>query len=326
MSARILVIVLVALVAVAGGCGPGEWEPREVPLEQAETELTRLLEDAEASSDVSEIAIVGRDIWEIAADVALTAHPDCASFAGSAYSSYSDVGLGTVEGLDNDSPLPSDIAAWFYFDRYGDPDRTYMDERRVVLLWLRPDLPHDVAAIVAEFVPEADGVADGPEVDWTRTAFVDIRYCYDANGEELPNFDRAALPPLSLSTLDGHSAFDAVRLRVRQPGELLCGESMEPGFDVTGLDRNAPEYSGVAAGSDPTPAMLDALRGAGQDPDDFELWYVTATRALFVSLDDRNQHPTEVGQVAQVLWLGFNAERVPIWGVEFAGGWYPCDE
>ena len=326
MAARMLAITLIALAIVAGGCGIGDWEPREVPREQSEAELARVLEDAEAASDPAEIAIAGRDIWAIAADAALTAHPDCASVDGEGQSSYSRAELGVVEGLDSSSPLPSDIDASFYFGLYGDPDRTYIDEQRVVLLWLRPEPLRDVAVIAAEFVPEADGAADGPEVDWRRTALVDIWYCYDADGKELANFDRAALPRLDLSTLDGHSALDEVSVRVRQPGEVLCGESMEAALDVTGLDRNAPEYSGVAAGSDPTPAILDALRGAGQDPDDFELWYVNATRALFASLDDRQQHSTAVGQVAQVVWLGFNAERVPIWGVEFAGGWYLCDE
>lgn len=322
MAARILAIALIALAIAAGGCGVGDWEPREVPREQSEAELARVLGDAEAAAGPSEIAIAGRDIWAIAADAALTAHPDCASVDGDGQSSYSRAELGVVEGLDSSSPLPSGIAASFYFGLYGDPDRTYIDEQRVVLLWLRPEPPRDVAVIAAEFAPEVDG----PEVDWRRTASVDIWYCYDADGKELANFDRAALPALDLSSVDGYSAYDEVSVRVRQPGELLCGESMEAALDVTGLDRNAPEYSGVAAGSDPTPAILDALRSAGQDPDDFELWYVTATRALFASLDDREQHSTEVGQVAQVIWLGFNAERVPIWGVEFAGGWYLCDE
>lgn len=322
MAVRILAIALIALAIAAGGCGVGDWEPREVPREQSEAELARVLEDAEAASDPAEIAIAGRDIWAIAADAALIAHPDCASVDGEGQSSYSRAELGVVEGLDSSSPLPSGVTTSFYFGLYGDPDRTYIDEQRVVLLWLRPEPPRDVAVIAAEFVPEVGG----PEVDWRRTASVDIRYCYDANGKELANFDRAALPVLDLSSVDGYAAYDEVSVRVRQPGEVLCGASMEAALDVTGLDRNAPEYSGVAAGSDPTPAILDALRSAGQDPEDFELWYVTATRALFASLDDREQNSTEVGQVAQVTWLGFNAERVPIWGVEFAGGWYLCDE
>ena len=326
MAARMLTIALIALAIAAGGCGIGDWEPREVPRDQSEAELARVLEDAEAAAGVEEIKIEGRDIWAIAADAALTVHPECASVAGSGRSSYARVEMGVVEGLGDDSPLPVDIEDWYFFQIYGEPSRAYIDKRRIVLLWLQLGAPRDVAAVAAEYVPESDGFAGGPEVEWRRTAEVRVSYCYDADGEELANFDRAALPRLDLSTLDGHSAFDEIRVRVRQPGEVLCGESMEAALDVTGLDRNAPDYSGLAAGADPTPAILDALRGAGQDPDDFELWYVNARRALFASLDDREQDSTEVGQVAQVTWLGFNAERIPVWGVEFAGGWYLCDE
>ena len=328
MITRILTLLLIALAVAGCRSAVDAWEPRAVAWEQSEAELARVLEDAEAAAGVEEIKIAGRDIWAIAADAALTVHPECASVAGSGRSSYARVEMGVVEGLGDDSPLPADIEDWYFFQIYGEPSRAYIDKRRIVLLWLRLGAPRDVAAVAAEYVPESDGFAGGPEVEWRRTAEVRVSYCYDADGKELANFDRAALPPLDLSTLDGHSAFDEISVRVRQPGESLCGESMEPGFDVTGLDPNAPEFSGVAAGADPTPAILDALRGAGQDPDDFELWYVNATRALFASLDDRQQHPaeSEVGQVAQVVWLGFNAERVPVWGVEFAGGWYLCDE
>ena len=326
MITRILTLLLIALAVAGCRSAVDAWEPRAVAWEQSEAELARVLEDAEAAAGVEEIKIEGRDIWAIAADAALTVHPECASVAGSGRSSYARVEMGVVEGLGDDSPLPADIEDWYFFQIYGEPSRAYIDKRRIVLLWLQLGASRDVAAVAAEYVPESDGFAGGPEVEWRRTAEVRVSYCYDADGEELANFDRAALPRLDLSTLDGHSALDEVSVRVRQPGEALCGESMEAALDVTGLDRNAPEFSGLAAGSDPTPAILDALRGAGQDPDDFELWYLNARRALFASLDDREQHSTEVGQVAQVVWLGFNADRVPIWGVEFAGGWYLCDE
>lgn len=323
---RLLAALL--LIAAVGGCrsAADAWEPREVSREQSEAELERVLERAEAAADGSAIAIAGRDIWAVAADAALTVHPECVSVVGGGKSSYTDAGMGVIKEFDADPRLPVDADDWLHVRSYGEPSRAYIDKRRVVLLWLRPGIPHDFAVVATEYVPESDSAVDGPEVEWRRTAEIQVSYCYDAAGDELANFDRADLPPLDLASLDGHSAFEEVWLRVRQPGEFLCGESAQPGFDVEGLDENAPEYSGVAEGSDPAPEMLRVLQFGGRDSDDFELWYVSARRALFVSLDDREHGPTDVARVVHLWWLGFDAEGVPVWGPEFSGVWYRCDD
>ena len=328
IAAAPVLIMLGLLIAVTAGCrsAADAWEPREVSREQSEAELTRVLERAEAAADGSAIAIAGRDIWTVAADAALTVHPECVSVVGDGTSSYADAGMGVIAEFEADPHLPADADNWLHVRSYGEPSRAYIDKRRVVLLWLRPGIPHDFAVVATEYVPESGSAADGPEVEWKRTAEIRVSYCYDATGSELANFDRAALPPLDLSNLDGHSAFHEVWLRVRQPGEFLCGESSQPGFDVDGLDENAPEYSGVAEGSDPTPEMLQALEYGGGDSSDFELWYVSARRALFVSLDDREHDPTDVARVVHLWWLGFDAEGIPVWGPEFSGVWYRCDD
>lgn len=327
VTARRIFAALLLIVAV-GGCrsAADAWEPREVSREQSEAELERVLERAEAAADGSEIAIAGRDIWAVAADAALTVHPECVSVVGDGKSSYVDAGMGVVEEFDADPRLPIDADNWLHVRSYGEPSRAYIDKRRVVLLWLRPGIPHDFVVVATEYVPESNSAVDGPEVEWKRTAEIQVSYCYDVADDELANFDRADLPPLDLSSLDGHSALQEVWLRARQPGEFLCGAIMQPDLDVEGLDENAPEYSGVAEGSDPTPAMLRVLQFEGRDSDDFELWYVSARRALFVSLDDREQGPTDVARVVHLWWLGFDAEGVPVWGPEFSGVWYRCDD
>ena len=325
MPRRISALVIVALALAVCGCAT-VWEPRKVSREQSEAELNLALEDAEAAVDAAEIEIAGRDIWAVAADAVLTAHPGCASVVGSGWSSYERAGMGVIEGLDNSSPLPADIADGNYVEWYGDPDRVHIDEQRIVLLWLLPERQYYPVMVVAEFVPESDGLAGGPEVGWDRTARIAVSSCYDAAGEELAHFDRAALPPLDLSKLDGESAMTGVSLRVFRPGE--CGEIQEvtATFEWGVLDENAPEYSGVAEGSDPTPAMLRALEDEGGDPDDFELWYVVSPRrALFASLDDREPGSTLLGQVAELVWLGFNEDRVPIWGAETSASAYLTD-
>lgn len=319
-----LVALAVVALAVAGCRSAADaWKPRELPWEQAELELARVLRYAASASGAEEIAIAGRDIWAIAADAALTAHPECASVVGSGRSSYPRGGMEVLEGLDDDSPLPANIDEWYFPRLYGEPSRAYIDKRRIVLLWLRLDAPRDVAAVAVEYIPESDG----SEVRWRRTAEVRVAYCYDADGEELANFDRVSLPPLNLANLGDSSLSDEVNIRVRQPGELLCAAEVTADFDVEGLDDNAPEYSGAAPGSDPTPEMWQALEDQRETPDDFEVWYVVGPRrVLFASIDDRERDPTIVGQYADVLWLGFNAEGVAVWGVDTAGSVYRCEE
>lgn len=322
MRAWIPTLLLIALTAAA--CGSSDWDRRVVSWEQAEAELTRLLGDAEPAAHVAEIEIGARDIWAVTADAVLTVHPDCASMTMGGRSSYRRAGMGVVKGLGVGSLLPADVSRFSHPDWYGDPSRAQIGERRIVLLWLRPGNPHDVAAVAMEFVPESDGSVDDPEIQWRRTAEITVGYCYDATGAELPNFDRSALPPLDLSGLDGHAASDAVTLRVRRPGEIMCGASWIADIDSTGFDENAPEYSGVAPGSDPTPAILQALRDSREEPDDFELWYVDTRRAIFASLDDREQGGDVLGQVVEVQWLGFDADGAPTWVVESAGSVFEC--
>lgn len=317
---------LVAIVLAAAACG-STWEPRDAAWEDGEAVLTEALNDGEPAADISEIKIAGRDIWAIAADAVLTAHPDCVSVVGSGKSSYKPTEMGVVEGLDGDSPPPAEIADGYYVRLYGDPARTYVSERRIVQLWLLPQRQSRPVMVAAEFVPRSDGAAGGPDVDWRRTAEVRAGYCYDAAGEELANFDRAALPPLDLSRLGDDSAMTEIALRVRLPGEELCGESVTTDYEWGLLDENPPEYSGAAPGSEPTPKMLDALRDTGKEPDDFELRHVVSSRrVLFASLDDRGQGSNVVGRAAEVIWLGFDADDVAVWGVETSDELYLCDE
>lgn len=273
--------------------------------EDGETVLTEALEDAEPVADLSELKIAGRDIWAIAADAVLTAHADCVSVTGSGRASYEPAEMGIVKGLDNDSPPPADIADGYFVWLYGDPDRTYLSERRIVQLWLLPQRQSRPVMVAAEFVPKSDGDVGDPDIDWRRAAEVHAGYCYDTAGEELANFDRAALPPLDLSGLDVESASTEIGLRVRRPGEALCGESVTTDYEW---------------------GLLDALRDSREEPDDFELWYVTPRRALFASLDDRGQGSNVLGKVADVIWLGFDDDGVAVWGVETSDVMYLCDE
>ena len=325
---QLALLALAAAVAVAGCRSAADaWQPSAVAREQSEDKLTRALEYAEAAASVEEIRIAGRDIWAITADAALTAHPECASVVGRGSSGYPRAGMGVVEGLNNDSPLPADIEDGYFLRLYGQPSRTYMDKRRIVLLWLRLGAPHDVAAVAAEYIPESDGFVGGPEVEWRRTAEIRVAYCYDSGGVELANFDRAALPPLNSANLADSFLSGEVHARVRWPGEFLCGSEVTADFDTEELDENAPEYSGAAPGSDPTPAMWQALEDQGDNPDDFEVWYVVGPRRVwFASLDDREQDPTIVGRYADLHWLGFNAEGVALWGVETSGVLYRCED
>ena len=281
---------LVAIVLAAAACG-STWEPRDAAWEDGEAVLTEALDDGEPAADISEIEIAGRDIWAIAADAVLTAHPDCVSVVGSGKSSYKPAEMGVVEGLDGDSPPPAEIADGYYVRLYGDPDRTYVSERRIVQLWLLPQRQSRPVMVAAEFVPRSDGVAGGPDVDWRRAAEVRAAYCYDAAGEE------------------------------------LCGASVTTDYEWGLLDENPPAYSGAAAGSEPTPEMLDALRDTGKEPDDFELRHVVSSRlVLFASLDDRGQGSNVLGGTAEVIWLGFDADGVAVWGVETSDMLYLCDE
>ena len=324
MLGRISALVVIALAAAA--CG-STWEPRDAAWEDGEAVLTEALEDAEPAAEISELKIAERDIWAIAADLVSTAHPDCVSVVGSGKSSYKPAEMGVVEGLDSDSPPPAEIADGYYVRLYGDPDRTYVSERRIVQLWLLPQRQSRPVMVAAEFVPRSDGVAGGPDVDWRRAAEVRAAYCYDAAGEELANFDRAALPPLDLSRLGDESAMTEIELRVRLPGEELCGASVTTDYEWGLLDENPPVYSGAAAGSEPTPEMLDALRDTGKEPDDFELRHVVSSRrVLFASLDDRGQGSNVLGRTAEVIWLGFDADGVAVWGVETSDMLYLCDE
>ena len=329
LSATLNAILVAALVAIAlfvAACG-STWEPRDVAWEDGEAVLTEALADAEPAAELSELEIAGRDIWAIAADVVLTAHPNCVSVVGRGKSSYKPAEMGVVEGLDGDSPLPAEIADGHYVWLYGDPDRTHISERRIVQLWLLPQRQSRPVMVAAEFVPRSDGAAGGPDVDWRRAAEVRAGYCYDAAGEELANFDRAALPPLDLSRLGDDSAMTEIALRVRRPGEELCGESVTTDYEWGLLDENPPDYSGATPGSEPTPEMLDALRDDGNEPADIELRHVVSSRrVLFASLDDRGQGSNVVGRAADVIWLGFNADGVAVWGVETSDVLYLCDE
>ena len=113
--------------------------------------------------------------------------------------------------------------------------------------------------------------------------------------------------PFSLIGLDGHEATEAVFERVGERYGLDCEQSWEAAIDVTGLDPNYPEGSGLAEGSAPTSEILEAIREAGSEPESFEHWHVTATRAVFASFDiveGWNALP----EVIQVLWLGYDAK------------------
>ena len=324
--AAIWAAILVAIALTAAACGSG-WEPRNVAREEAEAVLTEALKEAEAAAELSEIKIAGRDIWTIAADAVLTAHPDCVSVVGSGRSSYQPAEMGIVRGLNSDSPPPPDIADGYYVGLYGDPDRTHISERRVVQLWLLPQRQSRPVMVAAEFVSRSESEAGDPDVEWRRAAEVQAAYCYDAAGEELANFDRAALPPLDLSGLDAQSVLTEIALRVRRPGEELCGAGVTTDYEWGLLDENPPDYSGAAPGSDPMPEMLDALRDTGKEPDDFELWYVVGPRrVLFASLDDRGQSSDVIGKAVDVIWLGFDADGVAVWGVETSDALYLCDE
>ena len=314
-SALIAALVVIALTLAACRSGPFG-ELREVEREQAEAVLTEALRDAEPAADVSEIKIAGRDIWAVAAEAVLTAHPACVSVFAVGSASYDPAEMGVVEGLGDDSPLPDAIAQSDIVELWGDPDRTYVNEQRIVQLWLLPQRLGYLRYLLfaSEFVPKSDGVAGAADVEWREAAEVTVVNCYDAAGEELPNFDRAALPPLDLSQLDIFRAVTEVALRVSLPGEELCQSGEGSAFEWGVLDENPPEYSGVVTGSDPTPEMLDALRRSGEEPDNFELWYVTPRFARFASLDDREQGSTVFGRVAEVAWLGFDAEGTPVWG------------
>ena len=287
---HLAMLALAAAAAVAGCRSAADaWQPRAVAWEQSEVRLARALEYAEAASDVEEIRIAGRDIWAIAADAALTAHPECASVVGSGRSGYPRAGMGVVEGLNNDSPLPANIHERYFPRLYGEPSRTYMDKRRnraalaaagrarAMLRRLRSSTFRNRTALPVE-----------PEVEWRRTAEIRVAYCYDKDGEELANFDRAALPPLSSVNLADSSLSDEVHVRVRQPGEFLCASEVMADFSVEGLDENAPEYSGAAPGSEPTPAMWQALEDHRENPDDFEVWYVVGPRRGIVRVARRS--------------------------------------
>ncbi len=127
----------------------------------------------------------------------------------------------------------------------------------------------------------------------------------------------------SLVGLDGHEATQAVYERVGERYGLDCEQSWEASLDVTGLDPNYPEASGLADGSEPTPEILDAIREAGSHPDSFEHWYVTSTRAVFASFEIEEGW-NALPEVIQVLWLGYDAEGTPRWGADYGALLGPC--
>ena len=129
--------------------------------------------------------------------------------------------------------------------------------------------------------------------------------------------------PFSLVGLDGHEATQAVYERVGERYGLDCEQSWEASLDVTGLDPNYPEASGLADGSEPTPEILDAIREAGSHPDSFEHWYVTSTRAVFASFEIEEGW-NALPEVIQVLWLGYDAEGTPRWGADYGALLGPC--
>ena len=123
--------------------------------------------------------------------------------------------------------------------------------------------------------------------------------------------------------LDGHEAIEAVYERVGERYGLYCMSDWEASLDVGGLDPNYPEASGLADGSEPTPEMLDAIVEAGSYPESFEYWYVTATRAVFASLNiEEGWSP--LPEVIQVSWLGFDSEGRPHWGADYGALLGPC--
>ena len=129
--------------------------------------------------------------------------------------------------------------------------------------------------------------------------------------------------PFSLVGLDGHEATEAVFERVGERYGLDCEQSWEAAIDVTGLDHNYPEASGLAEGSAPTSEILEPIRDAGSEPELFEHWHVTATRAVLASFDiveGWNALP----EVIQVLWLGYDAEGRPHWGADYGAMLGPC--
>ena len=129
--------------------------------------------------------------------------------------------------------------------------------------------------------------------------------------------------PFSLIGLDGHEATEAVFERVGERYGLDCEQSWEASLDSTGLDPNYPEASGLAEGSAPTSEILEAIREAGSEPDSFEHWHVTATRAVFASFDIREGW-SALPEVIQVLWLGYDAEGRPHWGADYGALLGPC--
>ena len=165
-SALVAALVVIALILAACRSGPFG-ELREVEWEQVEAVLTEALRDAQPAADVSEIKIAGRDIWAVAADLVLTAHPACVSVFAVGSASYDPAEMGVVEGLDDDSPLPEAIAQSDTVELWGDPDRTYVNEQRIVQLWLLPQRLgyRRYLLFASEFVPKSDGVAGAADVE-----------------------------------------------------------------------------------------------------------------------------------------------------------------
>lgn len=144
--------------------------------------------------------------------------------------------------------------------------------------------------------------------------------CTGGKDQVQPELESA---PFSLAGLDGHQAMEAVYERVGEPYGLDCEESWIAALDNSGFDSNHPEASGLADGSEPTPEILDAIREAGSDPDSFEHWYVTSTRAVFASFEIEEGW-SALPEVIQVLWLGFDTEGVPHWGADYGAVLAPC--
>lgn len=281
----------------------------------ARHELNRALSRAVPLDRGQSILNGDKKIWDIVAAAVVTEQPGCVNVWAGGKTEYPS-GLGIAQGLSGDSALPMDIEEWFRFDLYGDADWIGISEERIVLIWSLVGTTLDHVVHGFEFVPSDAGSREGDEVEWEVSAQINVIYCYDEAGQELPNFDRASLPPFSLAGLTVYEAKDLVRIHVRELGEIVCEAGRSTRLDLTGLDPNIPAGSGAAEGSSPTPAMLDAIREAGLNPEEFEYWHVTPHRALFASLDDRARETGVIGQVIRLTWLGYDDRGYPHWGAD----------
>jgi hypothetical protein len=148
-------------------------------------------------------------------------------------------------------------------------------------------------------------------------------FAVSCGDEDSPRRGETDEPSLNLVGLDGHEAAEAVVRYFGERSNIDCIYDWEASLDATGLDSNYPEASGLPDGAEPTPEIREAIRQAGRDPDFFEHWYVTATRAVFASVK-LEQGPSPVPEVIQIVWLGFDAEGVPHWGADYGAAIAAC--